>query len=92
VKSVFRYVCDAQSKIKNSVCAASQDQLIDLYAKEMYLEKMRDMYFNYTAKILLIINFLKQPLHAQALKQTSNIMEIIARVESEIASCDLHEI
>lgn len=92
VKSVFRYVCDARSEIKKSTCAASRDQLIDLYVKEQYLEKTVEIYFDYTAKLLLIMNFLKQPLHAQVLKQTSNIMEIIARVESDIASCDLHEI
>ena len=92
VRKVFGYVCDAKSVIKNSEFDATKNQLIDLYAKEMYLEKMRDVYLNYTAKLLLIINFLKQPLNAQVLKQTSNIMEIIARVETEIASCDLHEI
>lgn len=89
VQKVFGYVCDARSSIKNSEFSATQNQLIDLYVKEQYLEKMLNVYFDLTAKLLLIIHFFKQPSNAQSLKQTSNIMEVVARVEFEIISCDI---
>ena len=88
VRKILGYVSDAKSSIKNSSYAATKDQLLNLFAREMYLEKMLDIYYKYNAKLILIMNFLKQPLNADVLKQTSNIMEIIAHVESEIAACD----
>ncbi len=88
VRKVLGYVSDLRSSIKNSLHTAAQDQLLNLFAREMYLEKTLNIYFKCNAKLVLIMNFLKQPLNADVLKQTSNIMEVIARVESEIATCD----
>lgn len=88
VRNVLGYVSDAKSSIKNSLYTATKDQLLDLYSKEIYLEKTLNIYFKCNAKLILIMNFFKQPLNADALKQTSNIMDVIAQVESEIAACD----
>lgn len=88
VNKVFEYVSNERSAIKNSLHDYTKDQLVDLYVKEMYLEKIMNEYKHYNAKLLLAINFFKQPMNASVIKQTSNIMEIISRIESDIVSSD----
>ena len=90
-KKVFAYVSDARSLLQNSSENTTKEQLIDLYSKEMYLKKIVDEYLSYTAKVIVLINFFKQSSHAQVLKQTSNIMQIINQLESEMKKEDFIE-
>lgn len=89
VKKVLGFVSEARSAIKNSLSGATKDQLIDLYNKERYLEKMLRVYFDAHAKILLLIKFFKKSTHENVLQQTSNVMDVLAHVEEEILVCDV---
>lgn len=87
LKKVFALVCNTRSCMKHFEYKAARDQLVDLYAQELYLEKIRNIYQHHTAKLVLLIDFFKNSLHAEVLKKTSNIMNVISQVEIEIADC-----
>ena len=88
VKKVFEHVVHTQSAIQHSLHTGTKGQLVDLYAQELYLKHIVNIYLQHQAKLLLLIDFFKKSSHADVLKQTSNIMDVIAHVEFEIITCD----